>query len=242
MNNPANWMGLVVAPCYQGRASAYRRVMLPHISHRQRRAALRGQLLLWRLDGLRQPEREVAALLQVGVLRLRQLAWQARARGKAAATPPLLTPDELRGLSNPPPLLRLALRPGSPSIRTQRSTTPKGGPMQPEETTANAETSAQFLDAASTEVARPPLVAPDPSIGRVVWFYPSGRGAGYPNDQPHSAQIAYVHSQSLVNLGCIDGNGNPYAATSVALYHPDAVPDWQKANGGYATWMPFQCK
>lgn len=113
--------------------------------------------------------------------------------------------------------------------------------MHPEET--HAETSANIIDAASTGVTRaPPLATPDPSIGRVVWFYPCLPRMGYPNDQPHSAQIAYVHSRNMVNLGCIDGSGNPYAATSVALYHPDAVPDWQTASGGYATWMPYQCR
>lgn len=73
-----------------------------------------------------------------------------------------------------------------------------------------------------------------PTIGRVVWFYPHGHREG---SLPHAAMIAFVHSDSLVNLGVLDPNGRSYNETSVSLIQDgDPAPD----SGRYATWMPFQ--
>jgi hypothetical protein len=73
-----------------------------------------------------------------------------------------------------------------------------------------------------------------PTIGRVVWFYPHGHREG---SLPHAAMIAFVHSDSLVNLGVLDPNGRSYNETSVSLVQDgDAAPD----SGRFATWMPFQ--
>lgn len=72
-----------------------------------------------------------------------------------------------------------------------------------------------------------------PTIGRVVWFYPAGHREG---EQPHAALIAFVHSDSMINIGAIDPNGRSYNQTSVPLIHDGTVPD----GGRYATWMPFQ--
>jgi hypothetical protein len=72
-----------------------------------------------------------------------------------------------------------------------------------------------------------------PSIGRKVWFYPNGATV---NGQPHDATIVYVWNDRLVNLACHDGNGVPYAATSVALYQEGD----NALVGAYATWMPYQ--
>lgn len=73
-----------------------------------------------------------------------------------------------------------------------------------------------------------------PTIGRVVWFYPHGHREG---SLPHAAMIAFVHSDSLVNLGVLDPNGRSYNETSVSLIQDGGpVPD----SGRYATWMPFQ--
>jgi hypothetical protein len=85
--------------------------------------------------------------------------------------------------------------------------------------------------------------APIPNIRRVVWYYPGVNEKEHPSyGQPHSAQVACVHSHGCVNLGIFDGNGIAYSKTSVSLYHPDAVPEWQRNNGHYATWMPYQVR
>lgn len=89
----------------------------------------------------------------------------------------------------------------------------------------------------------PPIVAPEPSIGRMVWYYPGAReNTPRCGDQPHSAQVVAVWGRTCVNLAIHDANGQAYAKTSVNLYHPDAVPDWQQRQGGYATWMPYQVR
>lgn len=95
-----------------------------------------------------------------------------------------------------------------------------------------------------TKEASPVTPGPAPSIGSVVWYYPHKNTTQYPSygGQPHSASVAFVHSHTCVNLGVIDSNGVPYGRTSVSLYHPEGVPDWQKDTGGYATWMPYQVK
>jgi hypothetical protein len=69
-----------------------------------------------------------------------------------------------------------------------------------------------------------------PTVGRVVWFYDQ-EGHG-----PLAAQIAYVHSPSLVNLGYLAVNGESKSATSVTLVQ-EGEP---KPNGYYAEWMPYQ--
>lgn len=70
-----------------------------------------------------------------------------------------------------------------------------------------------------------------PTVGRVVWFWPAGAKV----EQPFAATIAYVHSDSMVNLSVIDANGNQFAATSITLV---------QENGGttlpYCCWMPYQ--
>ena len=75
-----------------------------------------------------------------------------------------------------------------------------------------------------------------PTIGRVVWFYPKGSN---PEDQPLPALVAHVWSDTCVNLGIFDANGNAMAnpPTSVLLVHDGMeVP----SGGLYCTWMPYQ--
>jgi hypothetical protein len=73
-----------------------------------------------------------------------------------------------------------------------------------------------------------------PTIGRVVGFYP----AGVPHtEQPLPALICYVHSDTLINVGGFDQNGNPIRGTSVFLNH-DGYGN--PGGGAWATWMPYQ--
>jgi hypothetical protein len=72
-----------------------------------------------------------------------------------------------------------------------------------------------------------------PTIGRVVWFHPSGSTE---QDQPHPALIAHVWSDTCVNLAVFDSNGVSYNQTSVFLF-----PGGEgKPSSQYAEWMPYQ--
>lgn len=81
-----------------------------------------------------------------------------------------------------------------------------------------------------------------PTIGRVVWYQPDSRDTAYKyramGDQRHSAMIAYVHSDSMVNLAVNDANGNQYAKTSVPLFQGEA----EDCPPGECCWMPYQKK
>lgn len=75
-----------------------------------------------------------------------------------------------------------------------------------------------------------------PTVGRVVWFYPSG---AKPTDQPLAAMIVCVWSDTCVNLAVFDKSGNPMVnpPTSVLLIQEgNPVP----SGGFYCTWMPYQ--
>ena len=72
-----------------------------------------------------------------------------------------------------------------------------------------------------------------PTIGRVVWFHPSGASA---NQQPNAALIAYVHSDTTVNLAVFDCNGVAESHTSVYLHQENAP----KPTSYYCEWMPYQ--
>lgn len=71
-----------------------------------------------------------------------------------------------------------------------------------------------------------------PTVGRVVLFHPM-----IEHDQPYAAIVAYVHSDTLVNLVIFGPEGGVYANNSVLL-----LPDDAKApsSGFYAEWMPCQ--
>ena len=77
-----------------------------------------------------------------------------------------------------------------------------------------------------------------PTVGRVVWFWPSWDEQVHPqvDGQPHAATIAHVHSDTMVNLSVVDASGRQYGATSVQLFDAGT----EQTSGYYATWMPFQ--
>lgn len=74
-----------------------------------------------------------------------------------------------------------------------------------------------------------------PTVGRVVWYYPSGPAS----QQPLAALIACVWSDTCVNLAIFGGDGVPMPKppTSILLVQDDnPVP----SGGHYCTWMPYQ--
>lgn len=73
-----------------------------------------------------------------------------------------------------------------------------------------------------------------PTIGRVVWFWPYGQGNG--QDQPNAALIAYVHSDRMVNLAVFDNNGISSGRTSVPLLQDGE----SNKSGQCCEWMPYQ--
>jgi hypothetical protein len=69
-----------------------------------------------------------------------------------------------------------------------------------------------------------------PTPGRVVWYYEAGLTT------PQAAIVAFVHSDTMVNLTAFDYNGTPKGVTSVPLLQGDSdIPSTP-----YATWMPYQ--
>lgn len=78
-----------------------------------------------------------------------------------------------------------------------------------------------------------------PTVGRVVWFYPTPNGAesGFARgSQPHAAIVAYVHGDRMVNLTVFDANGNAHSMTSVPLRQPKD----ERPGGMFCEWMPYQ--
>ena len=76
-----------------------------------------------------------------------------------------------------------------------------------------------------------------PTVGRVVHFYaPIADIIHASGPGPFAAVIAYVHSDSMVNLAVFDSNGNACSRTSVTLVQEgDARPA-----GMFCEWMPYQ--
>lgn len=70
-----------------------------------------------------------------------------------------------------------------------------------------------------------------PTVGRVVWYYSE---ADQP--QPNAAIIAFVWSDTVVNLAVIDRNGVSNPQTSVLLYQGEG----EKPTHHFCEWMPYQ--
>lgn len=78
-----------------------------------------------------------------------------------------------------------------------------------------------------------------PTVGRVVWYYPTGYDdiAAPTNAQcPLAAIIAHVWSDSCVNLAVFDTNGVSHSRTSVLLVQEGE----NRPSGGFCEWMPYQ--
>jgi len=76
-----------------------------------------------------------------------------------------------------------------------------------------------------------------PTVGRVVWYWPSGKAEKELGAQPLAAQIAFVHDDHCINIGYLDRNGFAYAATSVPLVQEG---DEMIPTGPFCEWMPYQ--
>lgn len=82
-----------------------------------------------------------------------------------------------------------------------------------------------------------------PTIGRVVWFYPPVAGVPDFNiihsnpPQPCEARIAYVWSDSMINICATDHHGFQRAFTSVRLIQPEEP---KPEEGFFCGWMPYQ--
>lgn len=77
-----------------------------------------------------------------------------------------------------------------------------------------------------------------PTVGRVVWFWPSKAADAQEPTQPYAATVAYVHSDTCVNLSVVDHSGRQFAATSVPLLKDGEVAT--TPTGYYCEWMPYQ--
>lgn len=76
-----------------------------------------------------------------------------------------------------------------------------------------------------------------PTVGRVVWYWPSKSEPICPGgDQPLAALVAHVWSDTCINIAGFDANGVPFNRTSVLLLQDgNPRPDQQ-----FAEWMPYQ--
>ena len=70
-----------------------------------------------------------------------------------------------------------------------------------------------------------------PTIGRVVWYWPNVEAT-----QPQAAIVAWVWSDTCVNLAVFNANGVAESKTSVFLYQGDT----ERPNSQFAEWMPYQ--
>lgn len=71
-----------------------------------------------------------------------------------------------------------------------------------------------------------------PTIGRVVLYW-----SGNAQIQPYPAFVAFVHSDTMINVGGFNDGGTPFGNTSVPLLQDDQPAP---ASGPYAEWMPYQ--
>lgn len=76
---------------------------------------------------------------------------------------------------------------------------------------------------------------PSPSIGRVVWYYPS-RQHREEGKKPWACFITNYHSESVINVAGFSSGGSHFAANEIPLLSSSAPP----ADGPHATWMPYQ--
>lgn len=80
-----------------------------------------------------------------------------------------------------------------------------------------------------------------PTVGRVVWYHPaSDEVIIHHPDQPLAAHIAYVWSDTMVDLMVIDHNGVPHAKANVRLVGDDDYGFCAPKFESWCEWMPYQ--
>lgn len=82
-----------------------------------------------------------------------------------------------------------------------------------------------------------------PTIGRRVWYWPSGRDVSGADamdvngqEQPCDAGVCFVYSDRMVNLTVADHAGNMHRRMAVTLVQPGD----ERPREAHATWMPYQ--
>lgn len=74
-----------------------------------------------------------------------------------------------------------------------------------------------------------------PTVGRNVWFRMRNFNTG-DGQQPMHANIAYVHSDTRINIGYLTPMGTSGSQTSVLLWDGQGDPPMED----YCEWMPYQ--
>ena len=78
-----------------------------------------------------------------------------------------------------------------------------------------------------------------PSVGRIVWFYPTKdtKDAAGKDIQPHAAIVAFVHDDRKVNLSVIDHSGVFGGGFVEIQLMQEGDPEPEKS---HCRWMPYQ--
>ena len=81
----------------------------------------------------------------------------------------------------------------------------------------------------------------EPTVGRIVLFTPAQGDTDMATTpgRPLAAIVAYVNSDSNVNLAVFDASGRSFSRTSVPLIHDDA-PTPKPITGFYCEWPAYQ--
>lgn len=75
-----------------------------------------------------------------------------------------------------------------------------------------------------------------PTVGRVVWFWAAGRSQEEKGEQPYAATVAFVHSDTLINISYVDYQGNQGRWSSVLLWQGEG----ERPTAPHCSWMPYQ--
>lgn len=90
-----------------------------------------------------------------------------------------------------------------------------------------------------TEPKKP--VIPPTTGRRVLVFAPKMNGVHCSNPKaPFDGGIAYVHSDTMINVGYTDHNGEAHGQTSVKLLDRAQTTSDEHGKEWYAVWMEYQ--